>query len=344
MNLRLLLLPFSAIYAAIMMFRNMLYDHRWLHTCQFTKPVICVGNITVGGTGKTPFIEHLIMMLSEYKPSVVSRGYKRKTKGLVIANTSSTAATIGDEPIQMHCKYPNIPLVVDENRTEGINYLFRNTNTGVVLMDDGFQHRSTTAGMYILITDYARPMWNDFTFPAGNMREPWIGRHRADMIVVNKCPHNLTQTQKQQITQKLNVNVPVFFATIEYADGQTLNGEKVDLGKIKRAIAVAGIGRPTPFFAEVKNRIPDVTTHTYPDHYQFSPTDINSLFSLCQNENRTLITTEKDAMRLREFVDNLTIAPEFVVYLPIRLRILFGEEDKLNTKILQYVRKSNSAD
>ena len=181
-------------------------------------------------------------------------------------------------------------------------------------------------------------MWSDFTFPAGNMREPWCGRHRADLIVVNKCPSDLSLGEKQQIERKLNVSVPVFFTTIEYGQWQTLSGAE-PAEPINKAIAVAGIGRPEPFFKEVQRRIADVELRTFADHYQFTTTDVQQLSDQCRAENRTIVTTEKDAMRLREFVDNLTIKTENVVYLPIRLRVLFSEADMLNTKILNYVRE-----
>lgn len=344
MKLRRILLPLTVIYAIVMIVRNKLYDWNVLSSVKFGKPVICVGNITVGGTGKTPFIEHLINLLHAEKPSVVSRGYRRKTKGLVVASASSTVAEIGDEPFQIHAKHTGTPLVVDADRNEAIQYIINNTQSGVVLMDDGFQHRSTQAGCNILITDYARPMWCDFTFPAGNLREPWIGRHRAQMIVVNKCPHNLTSDEQKQIVQKLNVSVPIFFTTIVYDNFLTISGKMINNSEIEKAMAVAGIGRPEPFFAEVEQRIADVKRLVFADHHQFTKDEVEKIVNECKAEGRRLITTEKDATRLREFVDNSTIETDFVVYLPIRLEVLFNEADKLNTKILQYVRKFDSTD
>ena len=340
MNLRLLLLPFTLIYAAIMMVRNRLYDWHLLRSVSFSKPVICVGNITVGGTGKTPFIEHLISILQPYQPSVVSRGYRRKTHGLVVATSQSTAIEIGDEPCQMHHKHPQVPIAVCEDRALAIAHLATHTSTNVVLMDDGFQHRSVRAGLYILITDYARPMWSDFTFPAGNMREPWQGRHRANIIVVNKCRPDLSLAERDKIKAKLSTNSDVFFSTIEYGSLTTFDGKTTTLPSTTKILAVAGIGRPEPFFSEIERHFADVKRISFADHHRFAASEIEQISQTCQSENRVLITTEKDAMRLREYVEQLTIN---VVYLPIQLRILFGEAEKLNTKILQYVRQFDRA-
>lgn len=323
MNSRLILLPFSLIYSGIVALRNWLYNHNILHSTTFDIPVICVGNITVGGTGKTPFIEYILRTLeSSNTPAIVSRGYRRKTKGLVIAAKDSTTQDIGDEPFQMHNKFPNIPIAVDGNRNKAIKWIKDNTSCNVVLMDDGFQHRSTKASFYVLMTDYARPMWSDWTFPSGNLREPWHGRHRADIIIVNKCPENLSEKERDDIKKRLNVSCPIYFASITYGElrrhDATVANEDID-----KALAIAGIGRPAPFFEEVKRRVKDTQCIEYADHHNFSADDFNNISSVMANDGRRLITTEKDATRLANSgLDYL--------FIPIELKILFGQGKELN--------------
>lgn len=336
-RMRLLLLPLTLIYGAIMLLRNKLYDCGILAHKEFSRPVICVGNITVGGTGKTPFIEYLLRLLSDRRLAIVSRGYRRSTKGLVVATESSTVADIGDEPCQMHEKYPLVPMVVDEDRAEAIQYAIDHLDAGVVLMDDGYQHRKAKAGMYVLMTDYARPMWSDWTFPAGNMREPWkAGRKRAALVVVNKCPANLSVAERDAIRQRLNVQVPVFFTAIDYGQPHTLKGDAVDIS-FSKVIALAGIGRPDPFFEEVERRSSSVVRKAFPDHYQFSEDDVRQLLAESRQTGATIVTTEKDAKRLQKFMSIVSSDVENIIYLPIELRVLFDEAQMLNTKILQYV-------
>lgn len=337
MNIRLLLLPLTLVYAAIMHLRNMLYDMGILSHDEFSRPVICVGNITVGGTGKTPFIEYLIKMLEDYRVSIVSRGYRRKTKGLVVATETSTAEEIGDEPCQMHEKFPHVPIAVAEQRKEAIRCVIDNHGAEVVLMDDGYQHRSVKASMNVLMTDYGRPMWDDWTFPAGNMREPYSGKKRADIIVVNKCPIDMSEEERKRYVSKLDVDVDVFFTAIGYGSIKSIDGKEVDV-VLDDVIAVAGIGRPGPFFDEVARRSRKTENRAFQDHYQFTDKDVEQLIADSNNGQRIIITTEKDAKRLQNFGSIISQESKNIVYLPIELRVLFGEADKLNTKILDHVR------
>lgn len=332
MKFRLLLLPLTAIYSAVMLVRNWFYSSGFLHVSTFTRPVICVGNITVGGTGKTPFIEYLLRLLSDHRPSIVSRGYHRKTKGLVVATPLSQASDIGDEPYQMHSKFPSVPLAVAEDRSSAIRHIIAATDSSVVLMDDGFQHRETKAGFYVLMADYARPMWSDWTFPAGNMREPWAGRHRADIIVVNKCPLSLSEAERDAIVRKMNVSLPVFFTSIVYGALKPLgNAPVADING--RVVAVAGIGRPEPFFDELDRRYGHVVRLPFPDHHNFSPSDVEAILAQA-TPDAVVITTEKDSTRL----PSLGSLP--VYYMPIELKVLFGAQDKLNLILSNYVIKN----
>lgn len=320
-----------------MLVRNKLYDWGILSHVEFSCPVFCVGNITVGGTGKTPFIEYMTRVLEEYRVAMVSRGYRRKTKGLVVATKGSTAEEIGDEPCQIHEKFPEMPVVVSENRASAIRCVTDEHGAQVVLMDDGYQHRSVKASMYVLITDYARPMWEDWTFPAGRMREPYCGKKRAGMVVVNKCPIGMSEEERKEYERKLDVDVPVFFTAIDYGHLKSIDGEDVEM-ELKDVIAVAGIGRPEPFFEEVERRSGKVERRVFIDHYQFSEDDVRGLMNDGEKGKRVIVTTEKDAKRLQNFKSIISTENKNIVYLPIELRVLFGEAEKLNTKILEHVR------
>lgn len=335
MKPKLLLIPISYIYAAVMSLRNLLYDNGIFYSQSFPKPVICVGNITVGGTGKTPLIEFLILNLLKFKPSVVSRGYRRKTKGFVLANRNSSTDEIGDEPHQLLEKFPSMPIAVDADRANAINFLLQNTDTQVVLMDDGFQHRSVRAGLNIVVVDYARPMWSDHVFPAGRLREPMKALSRVNIVVVNKCPVNLSVTEKNKIAAKfrLNENQQLYFSAIHYGEPRLITGNKI-ITKNK-VVAVAGIGRPQPFFDETARRYCEIRKIAFADHHDFNDADIekikNALAQL--GDDSVVITTEKDAQRFKN--------QDFTIYaLPIELSILFNEHEKFNNTIIDYVTKN----
>lgn len=336
-KIRILLLPVAAIYASIVGIRNLLYDKGLRKISRFKKPIICVGNLTVGGTGKSPFTEYIIRLISDYNPSLVSRGYRRKTKGMVVAKPTSTAAQIGDEPRQMLNKFPGMPIVADGDRFRAINYLINNTDTGVIVMDDGFQHRSVEAGLNIIMVDYARPMWNDFPIPAGDLREPWRGISRADIIIINKCPSDISIEERDKIISKMRLesHQSIFFSAIKYGDLLQQNGQKARLHSVKRFVAVAGVGRPEPFFDEVQRRYSDVTTLRFSDHCNFGKFETNAIVDAvdAMGPNTAVITTEKDATRFPD------IGTE-VYYIPIELDILFNQEQELNQKILDYVIKN----
>lgn len=335
MKPELLLLPFSAIFYAVTSLRNALYDSGILQSRSFSKPVICVGNITVGGTGKTPMIEYLVRNLLNFNPSLVSRGYRRNTKGLVFANKNSSADEIGDEPHQLLEKFSSMPIAVDANRANAIEFLLQNTDTQVVLMDDGFQHRSVKAGLNIVIADYARPMWSDHVFPAGRLRESMRGLRRADIIVINKCPENLSVEAKFEIASHLNLcdNQQLFFSAIQYSEPILISGnQQITSDKI---VAVAGIGRPQPFFNEVERRFGKTRKIAFADHHDFSPSDIKKIKNELKllGSNSIVITTEKDAQRFGK--------QDFTIYaLPIRLSILFDEQEKFNKTIIDYVTEN----
>ncbi len=338
MNFRLLLYPFTLIYSAIMRIRNYFYDVGLLLSWRYKIPIICVGNITVGGTGKTPLTEYIIGLLKDSRPALVSRGYRRRTSGLVIATPDSTASDIGDEPKQVLTKFPEMPAAIDANRARAIDWLIANTDANVILMDDGMQHRSVQAGFNIVVVDYYRSMWSDCAFHMGNLREPWSARYRADIIVVNKCPPELSENEKLIITSRLKPrrDQGVFFTCIKYGTLRNRQGEKVKLSKSQKVVAVAGIGRPEPFFDEVKKRHKCQKCIAFGDHHNFDADDVGYISrSVAQAGSEVVVlTTEKDSTRFPE-IDGVEL-----YYLPIELSVLFDEAPDMNSRILHYVRQN----
>jgi tetraacyldisaccharide 4'-kinase len=331
---RLLLYPFAIIYGFITGIRNWLYDINIFKSYSFYIPVIAVGNLSTGGTGKTPMTEYLIRLLGEnYRLATLSRGYKRKSKGFVLGSEQSGPDVLGDEPYQFYSKFPGIRVAVDADRVNGITKLIDlNPPPQVIVLDDAYQHRRVKAGFYILLTAYGDLYIDDHILPAGNLRENKMGAKRADVIVVTKCPENLSAAEKQYITSKLNLQSvrPIYFTTIAY-DSEVYNETgKLTVQEIKQQpkTLVAGIAKPEPFFKYLKSD-GDVLKQ-YPDHHDFTSTEIQELNDL----NQLIITTEKDYMRLRGKVPN-----DRLYYLPIRTEFLNGS-DKFNETILNYVGKS----
>ncbi len=328
--MRRLLAPFALIYWAVTRLRLWMFDCGILASRTFSVPVICVGNITVGGTGKTPLIEHLIALLeNDKKVGVVSRGYRRKSKGQVIASSSSTAADIGDEPRQMLSKFPNSLMVVDADRAAAIDKTIA-LGANVVLMDDGMQHRSVRPTTTICVCDYARPMYSDLPLPAGNLREPWCARLRADIIIVNKCPLSLSSDEAKNIEQKLNLSAgqSLFFSAIAYGNLSLLDKENDpdSLTPDVPILAIAGIGRPEPFFQEVERRFNYVKRMAFDDHHPFSAADEARIADALNALGRDsiIICTEKDSVRLPSFSGHASFS------LPIKTQFLFDKEPIFN--------------
>lgn len=333
---RFLLYPFAMIYCGVTDLRNWLYDKGYKKSRKFNHPIICVGNITVGGTGKTPFIEYLTRLLETFTPSLVSRGYRRTTSGMVIGKLSHTAAQIGDEPFQILHKFPDMTVVSDGNRNRAISYLLNNTDTGVVLMDDGFQHRKVEPGLNIVMCDYARPMWNDYVFPVGNLRESKKWLKRAHIVIVNKCPSDLSQIEADGIREMMELypDQYLFFGTVVYgvmrhSDGsmlqEPLNHKEVVLG-------VTGVGRPAPFYDELERRGFTVERMNFSDHHPFSERDVKAIQKRARRMGaKSIITTEKDNTRMPH-IEGLN-----TYYIPIELRVLLGQERKLNQILIDYV-------
>ena len=330
--LRKILFPLAFLYWLITFIRNWLYDKGIFKSSSFDIPIIAVGNLSVGGTGKTPQIEYLIRLLSDYKVAVLSRGYKRTTEGFILADENATASSIGDEPFQFYSKFPNIQVAVDANRKNGIvNLLQLPKKPDVILLDDAFQHRKVKAGFYILLTAYDDLFCDDYILPFGNLREPSSGKKRADMIIVTKCPNDLSELAQQKIREKLKVKQQVFFTTIQYDDYVFRNECQLLVSEIQSEskVLVAGIAKPKLFFDFLKNE--EDETLVFPDHHHFSKQDCEQI--LAKANGRKIITTEKDFVRL-----NGLLPKEQLFYLPIKSTFLNTNIDKT---IEDYVGQSS---
>lgn len=331
---RYLLFPFAVLYGWITDLRNFLYDTGVLKSYSFDIPIIAVGNLSVGGTGKSPQIEYLIRLLSNtHKIATLSRGYKRNSKGFILANETSNASILGDEPFQFYKKFPNVQVAVDADRKNGIEQLLSLTQKpDVILLDDAFQHRKVKAGFYILLTAYDDFFYDDYLLPTGMLRESRKGAKRADMIIVTKCPKDLSEIAQEKIRSKIGSKQPVFFTFIEYDDYIYSNTQKLDITTVfeSNKIAVAGIAKPQPFFDFLK--VSDFDTLLFSDHHEFSNADIKTIKD--KANDKIIVTTEKDFVRLND-----KLQTKKLYYLPIKSSFVTGREifDKI---ILNYVGRS----
>jgi tetraacyldisaccharide 4'-kinase len=332
--LRLLLFPFAILYGTVTAIRNFLYDKGIYKSYTFSVPVIAVGNLSTGGTGKTPQIEYLIRLLSaNYKIATLSRGYKRKSKGFVLGNADSDAAMLGDEPYQFYKKFSEIEVAVDANRKNGIEQLLKlSPKPEIILLDDAYQHRRVKSGLYILLTAYGDIYADDYILPAGNLREGRSGAKRAAVIVVTKCPPTISLHEREKIVKKLKPQPGqrVYFTFIEYDDKVysetvTLNASKV---KLVDKLLVAGIAKPQPFFSYLEGD--NNVNLTYPDHHDFSEKDIIDIEN--KSQNKIIVTTEKDYVRLQG-----KLPGERLFYLPIKSSFIAGGND-FDKTILDFVK------
>lgn len=311
--LRKIAFPFSILYGLITSLRNYLYDVGLLKSAHFKTPTIVVGNLSVGGTGKTPQIEYLIDLLkNNFIIAVLSRGYKRKSKGFFIADEKVSAEIIGDEPFQIHLKFPEAIVCVHADRTNGITKLEELENPPkVILLDDAFQHRKVQGGFNILLTTYANLYVNDTMLPTGDLREKASGANRAQAIIVTKCPADISENEQKEITKKLHPkpNQQVFFTTITY-DTQLKGDSKLDLNDLAdfQILLVTGIANPTPLTDYLKNKKLNFKHLKYPDHHHFSLNElreINAAYESLSATNKIILTTEKDYVRIFGKLKNL---------------------------------------
>ena len=316
--LRYIVFPIVPFYYLVTWLRNKSYDFGLKSATSFDVPVICVGNLSVGGTGKTPMIEYLIRLLkTNYKIATLSRGYKRKTKGFVIADETTTVLEFGDEPFQFYKKFKDVIVSVDVNRRHGIRQLLAlNQKPDVVLLDDAFQHRKVKAGFNVLLTPYDNLYCNDIVLPTGNLREPKSGAKRANVIVVTKCPKLISKDQKQQIISRLKPleHQSVFFSSIVYSDKIKNSMEEKKLHDLKdnRFTLVTGIANSKPLIEFLQFGCLKFEHLNFKDHHEFSEREIENL-----KEKEVIVTTEKDFMRLEPYFKNMNS----LYYLPIEIEL-----------------------
>lgn len=343
-SFRFVLFPLSVLYGFIIWLRNKLYDKNILKSASFNFPVICVGNLAVGGTGKTPMVEYLVRLLKdEYKVATMSRGYKRKTKGFAIANENTTALDIGDEPMQFYKKFPDITVSVAEERLVSIPQLLHDKpDTRVIILDDAFQHRQVKAGLNILLTEYRDLFTRDFILPAGNLRDIQASYKRADIIMVTKCKSHLTEEEKDKMIAeiKLQPHQKIFFTKIEYGSPYHLfNKEERFLSPDTNILLVCGIANPKPIKEILNTYAATYDMMRFRDHHIFNIGDLKDIkdeFEKMETENKIILTTEKDGVRLAKFENELKDLPVYVF--PIRHKILFGEEDRLNAIVTNFIK------
>ena len=335
--LRKILFPFAILYGLITSFRNYLFDKRILQSYSFDLPIIAVGNLSVGGTGKTPQIEYLIRLLSnQYTVATLSRGYKRKSKGFVLATADTTAATLGDEPYQFYQKFPSIQVAVDADRKNGIEQLLGQTYPlQVILLDDAYQHRKVKAGFYVLLTAYDDLFVSDCMLPTGNLRESRTGAQRADVIVVTKCPSTLSEVEQAQIIQSIRkfADAPIYFSSISYDTTVHSATDSISVSEIQQSdcVLLAGIAKPDSFFNHLKNN--NSLCLIYPDHHYFSDSDIQEIKQ--KAGDKRIVTTEKDYVRLKD-----SILQEQLYYLPIQTSFI-ANSTQFDAAILHYMKKVN---
>ena len=348
------LIPLSWLYGIGVGFRNQLFNIGLLKQHDYDIPIISVGNITVGGAGKTPHVEYLIRLLKDkVKVAVLSRGYKRKTHGYVLANDSSTVTDIGDEPYQMKQKYQDVHIAVDKKRVDGIAHITgdaETNDTDVILLDDAFQHRYVKPGINILLVDYHRLIIYDKLLPAGRLREPQSGKNRADIVIITKCPKDLKPMEFRVLTKAMNLYPyqSLYFTTIEYESLTPLFAkEKSTIEKEaledKHVMLITGIASPKQIIIDLKPHVKEMTTLAFSDHHQFKSKDImkiNETFNAIKGE-KIIVTTEKDATRLEQLEELSEEVKQNLYVLPIKVKFMINQEEEFNDKIIDYVRKNS---
>jgi len=353
--LKLLLYPISWLYGIVVFLRNRAYDLDILKSHEFEVPIISIGNITVGGTGKTPHVEYLIELLkNKYKVATLSRGYKRKTKGFRLVELDSTVAEAGDEPLQIKNKFPEVTVSVSEDRVMGVEHLLQQNSTDVpdvILLDDAFQHRRITPGINILLIDYNRQIKDDHLLPYGRLREGRYQARRANIVIFSKCPDEVTPIMRRILQNDIHL-LPyqkLYFTKLEYGKLVPAFGGK-RLGKVfyeeckYTILLVTGIASPKLMYNYLKEFTDHIETLTFPDHYDYREADILKIenrFEAMQAEKKIIVTTEKDVMRLRniELVEKLKTS---IYYLPVKVRFLEEEKKSFNKRIFNYVGENKS--
>lgn len=354
--LRIISFPIALIYGLLVTIYHWLYNRGIFSSTSFSIPVISVGNLVMGGSGKTPHIEYLIRLLTDnnYKVAVLSRGYKRQSSGYTDVETTSNSANVGDEPLQIKKKFPGVLVACDANRVEGITIIKKNhPEIDVILLDDAYQHRAVKPGLNILLTDFFKPFSSDRIFPMGNLREFSFGKKRADVVVFTKSPDILSPIERRRLNDevKLGYHQQSYFSYVRYNEvwpmPNTLNKDKLSIEELKKSsvVLLTGIANAEYLKYFVQSNSSDVEHFEYPDHYQFMLNDVKKVTHKIDDwyaTNKIILTTEKDMMRLiyPEILDLLKNYP--VYYLPIEIAFHGDDEQQFNDLILNYVRKNKA--
>ena len=354
-----ILLPCSKIYGAVTYLRNKFFDWGILKQHEFDVPIVVVGNLTVGGTGKTPHVEHIVeAMRHSHHVAVLSRGYKRRTKGFVLASSRSTPRDIGDEAYQIYHKFGGeVVMAVCEDRVKGINELLKiDPMINLIVLDDAFQHRYVKPRVAILITEYGRPVYNDRLLPYGRLRESVRGMTRADIVITTKCPDDIKDLDYRLVSKHLELfpYQTLFFSKYVYQNLMPLFPDAARsipyldwMGQNDTILAVAGIGNPRPFVRYIKSFLPRVKVNIFPDHHNYSRKDIELLknrYNSMKGENRIIVTTEKDAVRLacNPYFPHELKAVTF--YLPIKVEFVNRtNNDEFADAIRKYIKENDPA-
>jgi tetraacyldisaccharide 4'-kinase len=348
-SFRLLLLPFAALYGLIIWIRNLLYNRNFFKSTSFGLPIICVGNLSMGGTGKSPMVEYLVLHLkNRFKVATLSRGYKRKTKGYALATAQTTAIDIGDEPMQFHRKFPEVPVAVGEERLVAIPQLLHDhPETKVIILDDAFQHRAIKAGLNILLTECNNLFTRDFFAPTGDLRDVRGSYARAHVIIVTKCRPDLGIEEKEAITKEIKPlpHQHIFFTTILYGTPyHILHQGFWHMDDQTEVLLVTGIANPRPLKKLLEERINTYYMMHYGDHHIFSIDDwkdIKKRFESIDAPRKIILTTEKDAMRLLKFELEIANLPFYVM--PIEHKFLFNEGPQFDGIISGFIQNFKPA-
>jgi tetraacyldisaccharide 4'-kinase len=340
------LLPFSWVYGFLTAIRNRLYDARWLRSYRFDIPVISVGNLSMGGTGKSPHILYLLSVLHpKYRTAVLSRGYKRKTTGFYLAKQDSTAREIGDEPLLFSRLYPDVPVAVAEDRLVAIPHLCQQVNNlDVILLDDAFQHRQVHPGLNILLTDFTQLYTDDAIFPLGTLRESPSAARRADIIIVTKSPEALPTMDKEQIIRKLNPHQwqKLYFSSIRYGSFYAFAkpDESIHIPSDTHVLLLAGIANPFPLETRLRTIYSNLTSRYFSDHHLFTRWDMESILETWNHlpPHKIIVTTEKDAVRLLPYTDWLNAQGIVIAVIPIFVYFEPDEREKFISDILLYMQ------
>jgi len=352
---KLFLYPLSAIYGLIISIRNFLYDYKLFQSIEFEIPVISIGNITVGGTGKTPHTEYLVDLLrKQFTVTTISRGYKRKTKGYQEVQVDSLASAIGDEPLQIKTKFSDIQVIVDEKRVHAIKKIQvqeASTLPDVILLDDAFQHRSVSAGINILLIDFNRPIDKDQLMPVGRLRESKWQMRRANVIIYTKCPQEISPITRRILMKDVNLRPyqNLFFTTMVYQPltpvfpDMAIGTPKLASDKVS-VLLVTGIANPEHLRKYLSNFTENITDLKYPDHHNFNNANIQQIeqkFAGIEATNKIIITTEKDSMRLKD-MDLSESMKANLFFIPLKIKFLDSEGKNFDEKIMTYVRENKS--